>query len=806
MPDAGSRAIWDAINLILLSWTTFEIPVNMLFEEAGGESAPGLSCDWNTFMIINFTVDILFLVDVVVSFNTAYFDDNSILVDDRLQIALNYMKSWFVLDVGTSVPLDQIICALGIDGAIDGQIVRSIKIVRLLKLARILKFMRILKKWERISGSKTVRTASRMGKFIFLMIFVTHISGCIWMIPVVHGNCAPGSVENAEGTCTNWLKQYAPHLNQPDSHWSSKYGIAIYFSVVTLSTVGFGDVTPTNDLERIVASFLALCGAVIFAYCIGSISTLANEENATEAAIDESLRSLHDFLQLCNLPMETQQHVKQHLLFTAKTAPHIIHSCLGLIPRRLRYKIIDDCLKDHLTRSPIFQTMDSECRSFIAQYLYPQFLPANTFLFRALEVGMEMYWITKGEVEVLNVSETRTLTKLRAGDFVGEISLFPDLVSYRTSSVRAIADTNVFELRRQDLENSIKPYLPDVYQAIKEIATVRFKWLDTEPLFEAMAARVTRRCKTMHNEARGYEEQRLAILKKAVSEGAVPSQLDPQQLDALLNPITTSKPDIFSSFKARAQLESISEGKKGFQISETSSNTSQPNSNESGYTDNGGAFLLSKSSEIHFKPEGFREKSSDQPGSTTSRDCITGQGLPPVLPIIAAEPHQSMIQDLAGTVSRSGLATLPPISLTKRTPPPPLLPVSPRAGSGHAHASHPVSQPGPAPRLQSPSRNYDESYPHSPRNGLSVSPDRVGDSDIMVHVERQTRLQKQMLLQIQALASEMHQISSQVQNVSAAVRGLDEDVRVLKENAGDSLGAMKELKAIVQVTLHVLRG
>jgi hypothetical protein len=82
-------------------------------------------------MIINFTVDILFLVDVVVSFNTAYFDDNSILVDDRLQIALNYMKSWFVLDVGTSVPLDQIICALGIDGAIDGQIVRSIKIVRL---------------------------------------------------------------------------------------------------------------------------------------------------------------------------------------------------------------------------------------------------------------------------------------------------------------------------------------------------------------------------------------------------------------------------------------------------------------------------------------------------------------------------------------------------------------------------------------------------------------------------------------------------------------------------------------------------
>ena len=169
-------------------------------------------------------------------------------------------------------------------------------------------------------------SASRMGKFVALMIFVTHMAGCLWMVPVMYGDCPPSSevfnnpiihsthpsvncgsltsnfVEQAsdKGLCTNWLKDYSPELVRSGAPWSSKYLVAIYFAVVTLSTVGYGDVTPTNDSERIFAASLALLGAVIFAYCIGSISTLANQENETEAEIDETLRGLHDFLQVKN--------------------------------------------------------------------------------------------------------------------------------------------------------------------------------------------------------------------------------------------------------------------------------------------------------------------------------------------------------------------------------------------------------------------------------------------------------------------------------------------------------------------------
>ena len=41
-----------------------------------------------------------------------------------------------------------------------------------------------------------------------------------------------------------------------------------YFAFTTLSTVGFGDLTPRSDLERAIGAFLLLAGVAIFSYCM----------------------------------------------------------------------------------------------------------------------------------------------------------------------------------------------------------------------------------------------------------------------------------------------------------------------------------------------------------------------------------------------------------------------------------------------------------------------------------------------------------------------------------------------------------
>jgi len=54
----------------------------------------------------NYAIDVLFLVDILINFNTAYTSDAFDIVDDRKQIAKEYLQGWFTIDVLAIIPFD----------------------------------------------------------------------------------------------------------------------------------------------------------------------------------------------------------------------------------------------------------------------------------------------------------------------------------------------------------------------------------------------------------------------------------------------------------------------------------------------------------------------------------------------------------------------------------------------------------------------------------------------------------------------------------------------------------------------------
>lgn len=102
-PEDKFKEYWDGINSLVLILTCFVTPIRLAF----------YSHDELIWYIINYMIDFLFLADIIIIFNTAYYDDDFHLIENKRQIATFYLKGWFVVDVLSIFPLAEIAKLVG---------------------------------------------------------------------------------------------------------------------------------------------------------------------------------------------------------------------------------------------------------------------------------------------------------------------------------------------------------------------------------------------------------------------------------------------------------------------------------------------------------------------------------------------------------------------------------------------------------------------------------------------------------------------------------------------------------------------
>ena len=89
MESVSDSAVWAAAVVT---------PVRLAWED-GDARDQGLWAVWEGLL------DAVFLLEVGLGFCAAFFDRAERLVDSRREIALNYVKSWFLLDMLAVLPL-----------------------------------------------------------------------------------------------------------------------------------------------------------------------------------------------------------------------------------------------------------------------------------------------------------------------------------------------------------------------------------------------------------------------------------------------------------------------------------------------------------------------------------------------------------------------------------------------------------------------------------------------------------------------------------------------------------------------------
>ena len=70
----------------------------------------------------------------------------------------------------------------------------------------------------------------------------------------------------------------------------------LYWAVATLSTLGYGDIIPTTDVERAFTCLSALVGASIYAYMVGAVCGIVAGMNEKNTKFYQQIDNLNHFM------------------------------------------------------------------------------------------------------------------------------------------------------------------------------------------------------------------------------------------------------------------------------------------------------------------------------------------------------------------------------------------------------------------------------------------------------------------------------------------------------------------------------
>merc|ERR1739848_726547 len=68
-----------------------------------------------------------------------------------------------------------------------------------------------------------------------------------------------------------------------------RYMAALYWSMTTLSTVGYGDITPKSDGERAYAMLAMVVGGAFYGYIVGSVTSIISDTDLNTRAYFEQM-------------------------------------------------------------------------------------------------------------------------------------------------------------------------------------------------------------------------------------------------------------------------------------------------------------------------------------------------------------------------------------------------------------------------------------------------------------------------------------------------------------------------------------
>lgn len=255
-------------------------------------------------MFIESFIDLVFLLDIIFSFLTAYYNEIEALITSKKAIAINYLKTWFIIDLITILPLSLIT-----NNSVNnlGAVAR---LPRVYKMIKAFKFFRLTKIWKtrntmrnQISKLNSIEV-ERVIEFSLTFTILCHNLTCLWFL----------FARFQDFNEDTWVVRYG----YENASTAEQYVASLYFIAATITTVGYGDINSRTVFEQAFSVVLMLIGVIAYSTAISSILSIMNASNNKQRRLREKLDILGNLRMEYNIPFETYWKLRRSLHYEHK--------------------------------------------------------------------------------------------------------------------------------------------------------------------------------------------------------------------------------------------------------------------------------------------------------------------------------------------------------------------------------------------------------------------------------------------------------------------------------------------------------
>lgn len=417
LPTSKFAERWDTVMLLVLLYTCLVTPFQVAFVKVS--LGVSFGCDR--------LVDLLFLFDMVVQSHTAYRRSNRsgdgrvIWVTSLRSIRWRYATSWLVFDiisVGSSI-FDVLAVTLSSDDLRRMQVLRIIRVFRLLKLFSVVKGARITSRF--VGSLELTYSFLELLRWTVWLCFSAHLIACIWGLVGLLS-------EDFNGV--SWLTALEVSKGRPYDRGSPfpLYGISLYWALMTITSIGYGDISAQTIEEYLTAAVLMLAGGILWTRVIGSAIAAIGMLDADRMAHEQRMDSVLLMCQDRDLPKELRTRLRGYFKQSRRTLRTMKYRELTqLLSPALRGEVALRVMERHLARISFLRHVEEGFVVALAKALIGHFFPPNERILPEVEDPLQEQGAKKSQGSGSSEGMVKLASQVSSGGELMDDSVPPPL-------------------------------------------------------------------------------------------------------------------------------------------------------------------------------------------------------------------------------------------------------------------------------------------------------------------------------------------------------------------------------------------